>query len=333
MEINRRRALQLAAFAAAATAFGGSAAHAQDFQPGNVECIAPANPGGGWDFTCRQVGKVLSDLGLVPGQVQVTNMAGGGGGVAYAHVVTKRNDDQNLLVAASTATTTRLAQNQYVDMTADQVRFVGSLGADYGVIVVAADAPYESLGDLVETVTTDPSSVSFGGGSAAGGFDHLKVLQVMKAAGFDDIRSVKYVAFDGGGEAVTQLLGGHVQAMTGDISEVLGFVEAGDVKILGVLSDERLPGDLSSFPTATEQGLDVVSPNWRGFYIPKGASDEAFAYWADAMTQVYESEEWKQIMEENGLMPFFRAGPDFQDFVDKQVADIAELSREIGIIK
>jgi putative tricarboxylic transport membrane protein len=303
------------------------------FEPGNVECIAPANPGGGWDFTCRQVGKTLTDLGLVPGQVQVTNMAGGGGGVAFAHVVTKRNDDDNLLVAASTATTTRLAQNQYVGMTADQVRFVGSLGADYGVIVVAADAPYESLGDLVEAIKTDPSSVSFGGGSAAGGFDHLKVLQVMKAAGFDDIRAIKYVAFDGGGEAVTQLLGGHVQAMTGDISEVLGFVEAGDVKVLAVLSEERLPGDLASIPTAAEQGFDVEAPNWRGFYVPKEVSDDAFDYWADAMTKVYESDEWKQIMADNGLMPFFRAGPDFQSFVDQQVADIAELSREIGIIQ
>lgn len=311
----------------------GLATTASAFEPGNVECIAPANPGGGWDFTCRQVGKVLSDLGLVPGQVQVTNMAGGGGGVAFAHVVTKRNDDENLLVAASTATTTRLAQNQYVGMTADQVRFVGSLGADYGVIVVKADAPYESLGDLVEAVKADPTSISFGGGSAAGGFDHLKVLQVMKAAGFDDIRSVKYVSFDGGGEAVTQLLGGHVQAMTGDISEVLGFVEAGDVKVLAVLSEERLPGDLSSIPTAVEQGFDVVSPNWRGFYVPKGVSDDAFNYWADAMTKIYESEQWKQIMVDNGLMPFFRAGPDFQNFVDKQVADIATLSREIGIIK
>jgi putative tricarboxylic transport membrane protein len=318
--------------AAAATALGLAAA-ASAFEPGNVECIAPANPGGGWDFTCRQVGKTLTDLGLVPGQVQVTNMAGGGGGVAYAHVVTKRNDDDNLLVAASTATTTRLAQNQYVGMTADQVRFVGSLGADYGVIVVAADAPYETLGDLVEAVKADPTSVSFGGGSATGGYDHLKVLQVMKAGGFDDIRSVKYIAFDGGGEAVTQLLGGHLQAMTGDISEILGFVEAGDVKVLGVLSEERLPGDLGSIPTATEQGFEVVSPNWRGFYVPKGSSDEAFDYWADAMTQIYESDEWKQIMADNGLMPFFRAGPDFQEFVDDQVADIAELSREIGIIK
>jgi len=321
-----------ACFAAAGLAAGlttGAAA----FEPGNVECIAPANPGGGWDFTCRQVGKVLADLDLVPSQVQVSNMAGGGGGVAYAHVVSKRGDDPNLIVAASTATTTRLAQDQFVGMTADQVRFVGALGADYGVLVVKADAPYADLGALVDAVKADPTSISFAGGSATGGFDHLKVLQVMKAAEFDDIRSIRYIAFDGGGEAITQLLGGHVQVMTGDISEILGFIESGDVRAVAVLSDERLPGGLAEIPTAKEQGFDVVAPNWRGFYVGKGVPDDAFDYWAGSLQTVYDSAEWQDIMEQNGLMPFFKAGPDFQGFVDAQVADIRALSQEIGIIK
>ena len=71
----------------AAAAVGLTATGAMAFEPGNTECIAPANPGGGWDFTCRQVGKVLQDEGLIPGTMQVTNLAGGGGGVAYAEVV------------------------------------------------------------------------------------------------------------------------------------------------------------------------------------------------------------------------------------------------------
>lgn len=306
---------------------------ANAFEPENVECIAPANPGGGWDFTCRQVGKTMADLGLVPGQVQVTNMAGGGGGVAYAYVVADRDDDPNLLVAASTATATRLAQNQYAGLTSDQVRFVGSLGADYGVIVVANDSPYQTLDDLVAAVKAEPGSITFAGGSAAGGFDHIKVLQVMKAGGFTDIRAIPYIALDGGGDAITQMLGGHVSAMTGDITETIGFLQAGDIRILAVLSEERLPGDLGDIPTALEQGYDVVAPNWRGFYIPKEAGDEAFDYWAGALGTLYNSDEWQQVMADNGLMPFFKAGPDFQGFVDNQIADIVTLSREIGVIQ
>jgi putative tricarboxylic transport membrane protein len=213
------------------------------------------------------------------------------------------------------------------------VRWVGALGADYGVLVVKDDAPYQSLTDLVDAVKADATSISFAGGSATGGFDHLKVLQVMKAAGFDDIRSVRYIAFDGGGEAITQLLGGHVQVMTGDISEILGFIESGDVRALAVLSDERLPGSLGEIATAKEQGFDVVAPNWRGFYVGEGVSDDAFDFWATSLQTVYDSGEWQAIMEQNGLMPFFKAGPDFQGYVDAQVADIRTLSQEIGIIK
>ncbi|HSR56302.1 MAG TPA: tripartite tricarboxylate transporter substrate-binding protein, partial [Alphaproteobacteria bacterium] len=167
---------------------------ASAFEPKNVECIAPANPGGGWDFTCRQVGKTLYDLKLVPSPVKVTNMPGGGGGVAYTYTVSKRSDDPNLLVAASTATTTRLAQNQYAGMTSDQVRWVASLGADFGVIAVGKDSPHKDLKSLLSAMKADPSKVAFGGGSAVGGWDHLKVLLVAKEAGIEDAKSVKYVS-------------------------------------------------------------------------------------------------------------------------------------------
>ena len=99
--------------AATAVAVVSLTAAAHAFDPGATECIAPANPGGGWDFTCRQVGKTLQDLELIPGTMQVTNMAGGGGGVAYAEVINKRNDANNLIVAASSATSTRLAQGAF----------------------------------------------------------------------------------------------------------------------------------------------------------------------------------------------------------------------------
>jgi len=85
-----------------------------------AECIAPANPGGGWDFTCRTIGKIMHDIGQVDKPIQVTNMAGGGGGLAYSHVVNERATDEDLIVAASSATATRLAQNAYAGMTAAQ---------------------------------------------------------------------------------------------------------------------------------------------------------------------------------------------------------------------
>jgi putative tricarboxylic transport membrane protein len=321
-----------AAFAACLlVAVSASQAHA--FDPGSTECIAPANAGGGWDFTCRQVGKTLQDLKIISGTMQVTNLAGGGGGVAYAEVVNKRNADNNLIVAASSSTSTRLAQGAYPGNTMDQVRWLASVGADYGVIAVAKDSPINTLPELMDKIKADPSSISIAGGSAVGGWDHLKVLIVARKAGIDDVRKIKYVAFDGGGEAVTQLLAHSVQAFTGDASEAKGFVQSGDIKVLAVLAPERMQGDFASYPTAKEQGIDAVGANWRGFYAPGGMSDEAYAYWVDAIGKTYDSPEWKKIMADNGLAPLNLRGDDFQAFVKGSIDEIAGISKDIGLIK
>lgn len=317
----------------AAAAIAANLTTARAFEPEQTECIAPANPGGGWDFTCRQVGKTLQDLSLVPGTMQVTNLAGGGGGVAFAEVVNKRNDSNDLIVAASSATSTRLAQGAFPGNTMDQVRWLASVGADYGIIAVAKDSPIETLPELLDQIKSDPSSISVAGGSAVGGWDHLKVLIAARAAGIEDVRQIKYVAFDGGGEAVTQLLAGSVQAFTGDASEAKGFVDSGDIKVLAVLAPERLEGDFAAFPTAREQGVDAVGANWRGFYAPGGMSDEAYAWWVDAIGTVYESPEWKETMAQSGIAPLDLRGEAFQQFVAASVAEIEGISREIGLIK
>ena len=322
--------IMLAAALLGASALGVSAA---DFKPENPECIAPANPGGGWDFTCRQVGKSLQDQGLLDKTMQVVNLAGGGGGVAFAEVVNKRGDDNDLIVAASSATATRLAQGAYPGNTMDQVRWLAAIGADYGVVAVAADSPINTLPELLDQIKSDPSSVSVAGGSAVGGWDHLKVLIAANAYGIDDVRSVKYIAFDGGGEAVTQLLAGSVQAFTGDISEAKGFVDSGDIKIVAVLSPDRLPGEFANYPTAKEQGIDAIGANWRGFYAPAGMSDEAYNAWVGKIADLYASDAWKGVMAANGLAPLELQGEDFQDFVGSSVAQIQQISKDIGIIK
>ncbi|SEV94634.1 putative tricarboxylic transport membrane protein [Aliiroseovarius sediminilitoris] len=297
-----------------------------------AECIAPANPGGGWDFTCRQIGKIMYDIGAVDKPIQVTNMAGAGGGLAFNHVVSERNEDADLIVAASSATSTRLAQNAYAGMTADQVRFVGAIGADPGVIVVAADSPYQTLNDLVEDVKANPGSVAFAGGSAVGGFDHLKPLMILQRAGVEDVKAVKYIGVDGGADAITQTVGGFTQAMSGDMSEIVGFLKSGDVRAIAVLTEERVPG-FEDIPTAKEQGIDVVAVNWRGLYVPKGISDDDFNMWAERLQQVADSDEWKEAMAANGLAPFTKVGNDFQSYVDGVVSEIRALSKEIGVIQ
>lgn len=310
---------------AAAAAFGV----AQAQTPSGVTCIAPADPGGGWDFTCRGIAPVLSDLGLVDGQIRAQNMAGAGGGVAYSYVASDARDDEDLIVAASTATTTRIAQGQYQGFGIDDVRWVAAVGADYGVIGVAPDSDINSLTELLDAYRADPASLTAVGGSAVGGWDHLKVLLTAQAAGVENVVQIPYVSFSSGGQAIVEIIGGRADVFTGDISEALPQIEAGNLKVLAVLSDDRIDA-APDVPTAKEQGVDFVGANWRGFYVPADVSDERYQYWADAFRQLEGSAEYADVRADNGLAPFARFGDEMDTFVRDQAANIAELSAQLG---
>ena len=324
--MSRRRAAAAASFAMVVLACSPTS------DARGWECVAPANAGGGWDLTCRSVGEVLTDVGLAPGRVRTINVPGAGGGVAFARAVAQRSDDPNVLIAASPSTTLRLAQGQYGDLTERDVRWVGALGAEYGVLAVAADAPWLTLDDLLETWRRDPTALVVSGGSAVAGQDHMKVLLLAHRAGIDP-RRIRYVPFDGGGEAMTALLGGFVQLFSGEASEVEGQVAAGRLRVLVTLSPERLSGPLSEVPTARESGIDVTWVTWRGFYIPGEVADSIYDRWVDVLRSVGSSPQWEEARAVNRLEPFFLVGEEFEAFVNAQVDDFREMSREIGLIR
>ena len=296
------------------------------------ECVAPANAGGGWDLTCRSVGEVLRELGLSPGMVRTSNLPGAGGGVAYANTVVQRNEDPTLIVAASPSTTLRLAQGQYGSLSEDDVRWLGAVGAEFGVLAVAADAPWHDLTELLDAWRQAPETIVVSGGSAVAGQDHMKVLLLVHRAGLDP-RRIRYVPFDGGGEAMTALLGGFVHVFSGEASEVEAQVDAGRLRVLTVLAPERVEGPLGAVPTAHEAGLDVDWVTWRGFYVPAGIDDTRYEEWVEALRQLGASEAWERARLLNRLEPFFLVGPEFERFVRRQVEDFRAMSREIGLIR
>ena len=299
--------------------------------PRSWECIAPAAAGGGWDLTCRAASRAAAELGLSPGTMRVTNLPGAGGGIAFAHAVAQRDRDEGVVVAASPATTIRLAQGQFAHLTEEDVRWLAAIGADYGVIAVAPDAPWNTLEELLREWRPEPTRFVVAGGSAVAGLDHMKMLVLGDAAGVDPLR-IRYVPFDGGGEALTALLGGFVQILSTDASQVIPHLEAGSLKVLAVLAPERAGGVLGSIPTAHEAGYDVEWITWRGFYAPKGISDEAYDRWVAVLTEVERSEAWARVRQASGLDPLFVAGADFEAFVREQVGEYREMSREIGLI-
>jgi putative tricarboxylic transport membrane protein len=296
-----------------------------------MECIAPANAGGGWDLTCRVTGRILTGTATVTGPVRTVNMPGAGGGVAFAHAVSRRRGDPSVLFAASPATTLRLAQRQYGPLRPTDVRWIGALGAEYGIIAVAADAPWQTLGSLMTDWRARPDSIVVSGGSAMVGQDHMKILLLAREAGIEP-RRIRYVPFDGGGEALMALLGGFVDVFSGEASEVEAYLQTGAIRVLAVLAPEPLDGLLEGVPTARQSGFPVEWVTWRGFYLPPGLEEETYRIWQDRLDRVGRSEAWVQARSQARLRPFHLVGPAFEAFVLEQVASFEGLARELGLL-
>ena len=294
------------------------------------ECLAPAGAGGGWDLTCRALARSLTDLELGPGMMRVVNIPGAGGGIAFAHTVAQREGDPNVLVAASPATLLRLAQGQFAHLTERNVRWLGAIATDHGVVAVHNDAPWEDLASLLEDWRRAPSGIAVSGGSAAGGQDHVKILLLASRAGIPPL-AVRYVPFDGGGEAMNALLGGFVQVFSGDVSQVEAQVEAGRLRVLAALAPERVGGALADVPTARELGYPVEWVTWRGFYVPAGLSEERYLAWVGTLEAVAASEAWAQERRRSRLEPYFLAGEAFEAFVEEQISEFRDLSRQMGL--
>jgi putative tricarboxylic transport membrane protein len=296
-----------------------------------TECIAPSNPGGGWDFTCRTIGRILTELDLVEGNVQVTNMPGGVGAVTFAMVAAERPDDADLIVATSTVGITQIAQGRY-PAPLDAMRYLAMLGADVGVIAVDNDSPIQSLEELNAAMVDDPTALVTAGSSGAGGWDHIRLLMVADAAGVDDLSAIRWVQFDGGTDAVTQMMGGQIDVVSTDLGEIAGFVESGDIRILAALSDDPIPA-FPDIPTAISQGVDVTGYNWRGLYTGGEVTDEEYASWVERLETLYNSPEWQEAATASGLVPIWRGGEEFETFVRDQAQVMEQISRDIGVIE
>lgn len=293
------------------------------------ECVAPANPGGGFDLTCR-----IAQTGLAPHisePVQVTFMPGGIGAVAYNLFNTTRTDDGSAIVAFSTGSLLNIVTGKYGAFTEKDVRWVGTAGADFGAVVVRSDSEYTDLNGLMSDFTADPSSVVVGAGGSVGSQDWMKGALLLRQAGASPM-DMRYVAFDGGGDAIAALLGGSIEVYMGDVGEMVPHIESGQMRILATMSPERLDAPFAEVPTAIEQGFDVEWTILRGFYMGGDVSDADYQKWVDAFEAAYATEEFAAVQKEKGLLPLNLAGDELQASIEQRVQTLREIATEAGLI-
>jgi len=321
-----RRALIAAA--AASLAFG-MPAHAEGHQTlDSIHFLIPGGAGGGWDGTARGTGEALTGSGLV-GKASYENMSGGGGGKAIAYLIENAKSSEGTLMVNSTPIVIRALTGEISQSFRDLTLVAGTIG-DYAALVVGKDSPINNMQDLLAAFDADANGTPIGGGSVPGGMDHLVAAMVMEAAGRDAL-AVNYIPYDAGGTAMAALLSGEIKALSTGFSEAIDLANAGEVKIIGVTSDERVPA-FDSAMTMKEQGIDSTFVNWRGFFAAPGLPADKLAAYQDTLAKMYDTDEWEDVRARNGWVEIFNSGDDFKGFLEAQEKTIGDLMKKLGFL-
>jgi putative tricarboxylic transport membrane protein len=318
-----RLAAALGAFAALMVGAPEPAA-AQPAYP-YLRIIAPAAPGGGWDQTARVMQQVLQRAGLVH-TTAVENIPGAAGTIGLARFISAERGQGNVVMVSGLIMVSAIVTNGS-PVTLREVTPIARLTGEYEVIVVPAASPFQSLNDLIRAFKERPESISWGGGSA-GGTDQILAGLFADAVGVSP-RRVNYIAFSGGGEAMSAILGGQVSVGINGLAEFLPQIEAGTVRVLALSSAERLP-QLEA-PTLREQGVDVELENWRSLAAPPGISANDLARAKATTEAMVRSAEWREALERYRWIDRYLAGEEFDRFMDAEDARVRAILTKLGL--
>jgi len=295
-----------------------------------IHFLVPGGAGGGWDGTARGTGEALTKAGLIE-NATYENMSGGGGGKAIAHLIETTDQQQNTLMVNSTPIVIRALQGVFPQSFRDLTMVAGTIG-DYAALVTHTDSDIKTFEQLNAAMQADPTSVAIGGGSVAGGMDHLVAALVMGSAG-NDPTAVKYIPYDAGGKAMAGLLSGEIQALSTGFSEAIALAEQDEVNILCVTAAEPVPA-YPDYPTCKDAGAGEGAEfvNWRGFFGPPGLPQEKVDAYIAVFEQMYDTEAWETVRARNGWVEIFNPGEEFVAFLERQEQQIGDLMRELGFL-
>ena len=295
------------------------------------ECIVPSKPGGAMDITCKLAQQGVQKE-MPTTSMRISYLPGGIGAVAWNLMVSQRRAEPDTLVAFSGGSLLNLAEGKFGTVKVQDVRWVAALGADYGMIAVRSDSSIRNLSDLLTQLKRKPESVLIGVAGTIGSQDWVKMALIAKRAGIDP-KVLRFVALEGGGEAFTAMAANHVQVVSGDASEASLHAGAGNIRVLAVLSEQRLPGVLAKVPTAREQGLDVVWPIIRGVWMGPQVSDADYTRWVSVFDRVLADPSFTQSRASHGLFPFAMTGKKLNEYVKNAVSNYGKQAQELGVLR
>lgn len=304
---------------------GGAAA---EYPSESLEIIVPAAPGGGWDLTARRLQQVMQDAKLTDQDVQVVNREGGGGATGLSELVSNHAGDPHTLMMGGLVMIGALAQADSPLNITDATP-IATLTSEAEAFVVRADSEYKTIEEVVEAYKADPKSVTFGGGSQ-GGSDHIVAGMLLKAAGADP-SAMNYIGYSGGGEATAGILSGDVEVGVSGMSEFVGQVESGEMRLLAISQDTEMEVAGKPVPTLADAGYDVDFVNWRALLAPPDISDADREAVTAFITKLHDSEEWAAVLKEQGWSDDFRTGEEAAKFITEEEQGIKSTLADLGL--
>jgi len=314
----------LALLGAAGCGGGGGGS---DYPDGDLEIMAPAAPGGGWDQTARAMQMAFTDGGVTEENVEVYNVDGAGGTVGLAQFVNDEAGDPNQLMVMGEVMVGAIHMNDS-PVQILQATPIAGLVTEWEAFVVPSDSKIRTFDQMVDAFKKDPGGFAFAGGSA-GSTDQVLAGLFAREVGVEPA-DVNYVAHSGGGEANAAILSGSVAAGVSGLAEFIDLVEAGKMRLLAVSSDDRIDG--VDAPTLKELGYeDLVVPNWRGVMAPPDIEEEDRQAILGAVEKMRATPEWKKTLKQNNWTDFFMPPEEFTSYIKEENERIAKLLAEMGL--
>lgn len=258
---------------------------AADFPKKPITIIVPSKAGGGTDTMARLIAQSAKKYTSQP--FVIVNKPGAGGQIGFDAISRSKKDGYTIGAVFTPHLTAHISADR-AGYTLEDFSPIANVVTDPGVLVVPAASPFKSIQDIIDAETKNPGSLT-GSTQGAGSDDFFALVKFNTAASL----AIRDVPSKGSSDQKAQVLGGHVDMAFMNFSQVESNVNAGDLRLLAVMSPERLPY-ADQYPTFKEAGVNIVSDSSRGFVAPAGIPEEAYTVLVDIFTKVLNDAEFKQ---------------------------------------
>jgi len=314
------------AFLAVGMLPGDGFSQEKNYPTQSVALVVPWGAGGSTDLAARAIGRFLPNyLGQ---QVVIVNKPGAGGAVGMETIIRSKPDGYSLLMASIGSNTLTPAFTPKLPFQFDEVTFICRTQLNPAALVVKADAPWNSLKDLVTDLKNNPGKFMYGT-SGIGSMHNWAAFKFCKAAGID-IKNVTMIPFNSGKEQVVAMLGGNIHFSYMNLSEPLAHLKAGRLKALAV-TPKRLE-EFPKVPTFAELGYPQVDVmGWRGISGPPNLPDGIVKKWEQTMEKLCRDPGWIEAVIKMGDLPAYLGAKEFKAFVTKEYHEAKNDAASLGI--